>query len=147
MHCYADYMLYICICVAYAMGAMYIANHFNIRAIAALTESGSTALLMSRISSGIPIYAITPHEKTRQKVTLYRGVYPMAFEYEGLDNDDVVPNMIEELKRTGQVKDGDKVLVTRGKHRGIMGGTNVLLIVEVGEWVKFLIFLLTNLED
>ena len=116
-----------------AMGAMYIANHFNVRAIAALTESGSTALLMSRISSGIPVYAMTPHAKTRQKVTLYRGVYPMAFSYEGMESDDVVPNMINELKRKGAVQDGDKVLVTRGKHRGIMGGTNVLLIVEVGK--------------
>jgi pyruvate kinase len=116
-----------------AMGAMYIANHFNIRAIAALTESGSTALLMSRISSGIPIYAMTPHDKTRQKVTLYRGVYPMAFSYDGMESEDVVPNMIAELKRKGQVQDGDKVLVTRGKHRGIMGGTNVMLIVEVGK--------------
>lgn len=116
-----------------AMAAMYIANHYNIRAIASLTESGSTALLMSRISSGIPIYAITPHIKTRQKVTLYRGVYPMSFDYEGIENDDIVPSMIAELKRTGAVQDGDKVLVTRGKHRGIMGGTNVLLIVEVGK--------------
>lgn len=116
-----------------AMAAMYIANHYNIRAIAALTESGSTALLMSRISSGIPIYAMTPHDKTRQKVTLYRGVYPMAFSYDGMENGDVVPNMIAELKRKGEVQDGDKVLVTRGEHRGIMGGTNVLLIVEVGK--------------
>jgi pyruvate kinase len=76
---------------------------------------------------------MTPHDKTRQKVTLYRGVYPMAFSYEGMDSDDVVPNMIAELKRKGAVQDGDKVLVTRGKHRGIMGGTNVLLIVEVGK--------------
>jgi pyruvate kinase len=50
-----------------------------------------------------------------------------------MDSDDVVPNMIAELKRKGAVQDGDKVLVTRGKHRGIMGGTNVLLIVEVGK--------------
>lgn len=116
-----------------AMAAMYIANHYDIRAIAALTESGSTALLMSRISSGIPIYAMTPHDKTRQKVTLYRGVYPLEFSYDGMESDEVVPNMIAELKKRGAVQDGDKVLVTRGKHRGIMGGTNVLLIVEVGK--------------
>lgn len=114
-----------------AMGAMYIANHSDIRAIAALTESGNTALLMSRISSGIPIYAMTPHEKTRQKVVLYRGVYPVRFDYDTLTSDEVVPKMIDVLKANGQVETGDRVLISHGKHRGVMGGTNVLMIVEV----------------
>jgi len=59
-----------------AMSAMYAANHLNVKAIGALTETGSTALWMSRISSGIPIYAVTLNEDTLTRVTLYRGVYP-----------------------------------------------------------------------
>ncbi|MCB1877574.1 MAG: pyruvate kinase, partial [Chromatiales bacterium] len=43
---------------AIAMATMYTANHLEVKAIAALTESGSTVLWMSRISSGIPIYAL-----------------------------------------------------------------------------------------
>ena len=42
---------------AIAMSTMYTANHLGVAAIAALTESGSTTKWMSRISSGIPIYA------------------------------------------------------------------------------------------
>lgn len=116
-----------------AMSSMYLANHHNIRAIAALTESGNTALLMSRISSGVPIYAMTPHAKTLQKVTLYRGVYPIAFNYDGMEYDEIVHSMLSELKQKGAVQDGDKVLVTHGKYRGVMGGTNVLMILEVGK--------------
>ncbi|MDH3449609.1 MAG: pyruvate kinase, partial [Gammaproteobacteria bacterium] len=64
---------------AIAMATMYTANHLNVRAIASLTESGSTALWMSRISSGIPIYALSRHQSTNRKVNLYRGVFPVYF--------------------------------------------------------------------
>ena len=64
---------------AIAMAAMYTANHLNVKAIGALTESGSTPLWMSRISSDIPIYALTRQVETRRKVTLYRGVQPVSF--------------------------------------------------------------------
>ena len=67
---------------AIAMASVYTANHLDVKAIASLTESGSTALWMSRISSGIPIFALTSHVETRRKVTLYRGVYPVSFEPE-----------------------------------------------------------------
>ena len=62
------------------MAVMYIANHLDVRAIVALTESGSTPLWMSRIRSDIPIFAFTRHEVTRRRVTLYRGVYPVLFD-------------------------------------------------------------------
>ena len=64
---------------AIAMAAMYTANHLKVRAIATLTESGSTSLWMSRISSGIPIFALSRHESTCRKVNLYRGVFPVDF--------------------------------------------------------------------
>ena len=67
---------------AIAMATMYTANHLRVDAIAALTESGATVLWMSRISSSIPIYAMTRHEQTRRKVTLYRGVYPTSIDFE-----------------------------------------------------------------
>ena len=65
---------------AIAMAAMYTANHLSVSAIIALTESGSTARWMSRVRSDIAIYALTPHEATSRRVTLYRGVYPVEFE-------------------------------------------------------------------
>jgi pyruvate kinase len=44
---------------AIAMAAMYTANQMRIKAVIALTESGATALWMSRIRSGIPIYGLS----------------------------------------------------------------------------------------
>jgi pyruvate kinase len=78
---------------AIAMASMYTANHLNVKAIAALTESGDTPLWMSRISSGIPIYALTPHISSRRRVTLFRGVYPLSFKPESADHAEVNRSM------------------------------------------------------
>ena len=118
---------------AIAMATMYTANHLGVKAIAALTESGSTTLWMSRISSGIPIYALTGHVETRRKVTLYRGVYPLSFEVTSTDHAVLNREAIDELLRRGAVRDGDLVIITKGDLTGVMGGTNAMKIVRVGE--------------
>ncbi len=118
---------------AIAMAAMYTANHLGVRAIAALTESGSTPLWMSRISSGIPIYALTPHVATRRKVTLYRGVYPVSFKVESTNHAVVNKEAVDELVRRGAVRDGDLVIIAKGDLMGVHGGTNAMKIVRVGD--------------
>ena len=117
---------------AIAMASMYTANHLGVKAIAALTESGSTPLWMSRISSGIPIYALTRHVSTRRKVTLYRGVYPVSFELSSDDIETSNQEITEELLRRGTVRDGDLIVITKGDRRGIGGGTNLMKILRVG---------------
>ncbi|MDX1795585.1 MAG: pyruvate kinase [Hydrogenovibrio sp.] len=114
-----------------AMAAMYAANHFDVKCIASLTESGNTPLLMSRISSGIPIIALTPHIETRRKVTLYRGVYPTSVDYTGMTDEEVQHNILAELVEKGTAKPGDLVILTRGQSRGTLGGTNQMEIVKV----------------
>ncbi len=118
---------------AIAMATMYSANHLHVKAIAALTESGSTALWMSRISSGIPIYALTEHVATRRKVTLFRGVYPVSFEPSIKAHAEVNREAVDELLRRGAVRDGDLVVITKGDMMGVLGGTNAMKIVRVGE--------------
>jgi pyruvate kinase len=120
---------------AIAMAAMYTANHLGVRAIAALTESGSTPLWMSRISSGIPIYALTPHVATRRRVTLYRGVYPVSFRIDSTHHPVVNKEAIDELVRRGAVRDDDLVIITKGDLMGVHGGTNAMKIVRVGDMV------------
>lgn len=120
---------------AIAMATMYSANHLQVKAIAALTESGSTALWMSRISSGIPIYALTRHVETRRKVTLYRGVYPVSFEATSKDHAEVNREAVDELLRRGAVRDGDLVVLTKGDLMGVLGGTNAMKIVRVGDLI------------
>ena len=116
-----------------AMATMYTANHLGVKAIAALTESGDTPLWMSRMRSGIPIYALTPHLATRRKVTLYRGVYPATLMLKKKKHTKANRAAIAELIRQGAVSDGDLVIITKGDLMGKHGGTNALKIVRVGD--------------
>jgi pyruvate kinase len=118
---------------AIAKATMYTANSLGVKAIAALTESGATPLWMSRISSGIPIFAMTRIVETRRRVTLYRGVYPVSFDVTTPDHATVNKEAIEELMRRGAVRDGDLVIITKGDLMGVHGGTNAMKIIRVGE--------------
>lgn len=118
---------------AIAMATMYTANHLGAKAIIALTESGSTPLWMSRISSGIPIFALTKHAGTRRKVTLYRGVYPVSFDIPSTNHAEVNKEAVDELVRRGAVRVGDLVIITKGDLMGVHGGTNAMKIVRVGD--------------
>ena len=118
---------------AIAKAAMYTANNLGVKAIAALTESGATPLWMSRVSSGIPIYSLTRHVETRRKVTLYRGVYPVSFDVTSTDHAEVNKEAVDELMRRGAVRDGDLVIITKGDLAGVLGGTNAMKILRVGE--------------
>jgi pyruvate kinase len=120
---------------AIAMAAMYMANHLDVKAIAALTESGSTPLWMSRISSGIPIFALTSSVETRRKVTLYRGVYPVSFTVDHDDHVTLNKEAIDELQRRGVVRDGDIVIITKGDLE-VQGSTNALKLIRVGDMVE-----------
>lgn len=118
---------------AVAMASMYTANHLGVRAIATMTESGTTPQWMSRISSGIPIYALTRHVQTRRKVTLYRGVYPVAFDITAKHHVEVNNEVVAELLSGGTVKKGDVIIITKGDLVGVHGGTNTMKIVRIGE--------------
>jgi pyruvate kinase len=118
---------------AIAMAVMYVANHLPVKAIAALTESGSTALWMSRVSSAVPIYALTPSAQTQCKVTLYRGVFPVPFEQKSNDPATVMRQAVGELRSRGAVRDEDLVILTIGEPLAKPGGTNTLKIIRVGD--------------
>ena len=116
---------------AIAMAVMYTANHLNVSAIIALTESGSTALWMSRIRSDIPIYAFTPYDKTSRRVTLYRGVYPVSFKIQKSDLRLLYRDIFQTLLSHKLVEEGDRVIFTKGDLEGVSGSTNSMQIVEV----------------
>lgn len=116
---------------AIAMATMYTANHLNIKAIIALTESGSTPLWMSRIRSGIPIYGFSRNVETQRRMALYRGVYPVNFNATAHPYDVVNQMAVAELKKNNIVKSGDWVIITRGDLIGVHGQTNSLKIIQV----------------
>lgn len=117
---------------AIAMATMYTANHLlKVKAVAALTESGSTPLWMSRICSGIPIFAFSRLPSTCSKVTLYRGVYPVNFDVMTTDVEHANQEIIRTLLQRGVVSHGDLIIITKGDLNGISGGTNSLKIICV----------------
>jgi pyruvate kinase len=116
---------------AIAMATMYTANHLKMNAIASLTESGATVLWMSRISSGIPIYALSPKLVTLRKVTMYRGVYPVRADFTKIAPMDVTLGVVDLLKDKKIVESGDRIVITRGDMLGDQGGSNIMKIVSV----------------
>jgi pyruvate kinase len=116
---------------AIAMATMYTANHLDVKAIVALTESGSTALWMSRIRSGIPIYAFSRNESTRRRVALYRGVYPVPFDIVAEPSLADFGAICGALIDRGLAADGDRILLTEGQAAGVAGGTNTMRILTV----------------
>ncbi len=116
---------------AIAMATMYAANHLDVRAIIALTESGTTALWMSRIRSDIPIFAFTRHGRTARRVTMYRGVYPVDFDITHTNSVRVYNDVCARLHALGLVDPGDRVIFTKGDLSGVAGGTNAMKIIEV----------------
>ena len=115
-----------------AMAALFTAYHLGVKAIASLTESGSTALWMSRLNCGVPIYALTAQTFTRYRCTLFRDTYPLMVRYVGNDREELLAEAEAVLVRNGVVKEGDLIVLTIGEPIGKSGGTNTMKIVKVG---------------
>jgi pyruvate kinase len=113
-----------------AMGALFTAYHLGAKAIVAMTDSGSTALWMSRHLSQVPIYALTPKMETQRKMTLYRNVRPLLMST-STDRDTALRDAEQHLKDRGIVQKGDVYAITCGEPMGAPGGTNMLKICQV----------------
>ncbi len=115
-----------------AMATLFTAFHLKVKAIASLTDSGSTALWMSRHDSGCPIFALTPNIASQRKMALYRNVRSYFLE-QSMDRDEVLRAAEELLLKRGEVKQGDLIVLTIGEPMGKSGGTNTMKIVRVGD--------------
>ena len=114
-----------------AMGALFTASHLGAKAIVALTESGSTALWMSRHKVNIPIYAVTSRLATQRRMTMYRNVRPLLMDTSA-DRDTALLQAENYLKERGIVKTGDIYAITCGEPMGMPGGSNMLKLCRVG---------------
>lgn len=117
-----------------ALAAMYAANHFpGVTAVITLTESGYTPLIMSRIRSHLPIYALSPNTQTLGRVALMRGVQSIAFNPTEMPSSEVNQHAVNKLLELGHVKPGDWVVLTKGDVYNSRGGTNSMKLLQVGE--------------
>ena len=114
-----------------AMGALFTAHHLGCKAILALTESGSTALWMSRYKIKVPIYGLTAQVLTQRKMALYRNVTPLILP-NYTDRDEALARAEALLVERGVLKPGDTYAITCGEPMGYPGGTNMLKVCRVG---------------
>ena len=120
---------------AISQATMHTANTLNVKAVAAMTQSGKTVQYMSRTAGTVPIYALSSKVETRWRVTLFRGVYPIKFK--GAPDPEKALHMAEDqLLKRGAVQNGDYIVLTIGEPFGKAGGTNTMKIVKVGEHRK-----------
>jgi pyruvate kinase len=115
-----------------AMAALFTAHHLGVKAIAALSQSGSTALWISRHNIGCPIYALTPEVSSQRQMALYRNVRPLYLEQSD-DRENVLRAVEDLLLAKALVQHGDLIVMTMGEPMGKSGGTNALKIVRVGD--------------
>jgi pyruvate kinase len=115
-----------------AMATLFTAYHLQVKAIASLTDSGSTALWMSRHNCGCPIFAITPKIETQRRMALLRNVTSLYLE-QSADRDEVLRAAEDLLLTQSHVQRGDLIILTIGEPMGKSGGTNTMKIVRVGD--------------
>ena len=115
-----------------AMSAVYSANHLaNIKAIVGLTESGNTTKLMSRITTSLPIIALSRHVQSLNTMALYRGVIPVFFDSRQSAPGQLKQDVIDTLKAKGLIRAGDQFIMTYGDEMETIGATNACKIVCV----------------
>jgi pyruvate kinase len=114
-----------------AMGALFTAHHLGCKAILALTESGSTALWMSRHNIKVPIYGLTSQLQSQRRMTLYRNVRPLLMP-KLTDRDEALAQAEALLVQLGVLRPGDTYAITCGEPMGYPGGTNMLKVCQVG---------------
>lgn len=116
---------------AVAMATIHTANHFPIEAIVTLTESGDTAVWISRQHSRVPIIAVTANRRTLGRLSLVHNVYPVYFDYHKLPEEQVNERVLHTLMDMQRIKGNSYVLLTRGRAIGAVGGTNSMEIIKL----------------
>jgi len=117
-----------------ALSAMYAANHLKgVKAIISLTESGQTTKLMSRITSGLPIFSLSRHNKTLSKTAIYRGVYPVLFDSTQSNEQDLSDDILKSVCAKSDLAVGDKVILTHGDIMETVGASNTLKVLTIAK--------------
>lgn len=117
---------------AIALAAMVLASQLGVRAIVALTESGATAQWLSRYRSAVPIYALSPFDDARRRMSIFRDVTAVKFTHVSQTTAGSARDAVRQLFIEGRLAEGDRVVLTHGDHIGQGGGTNTLKLLSVG---------------
>ena len=118
---------------AIAMATMFLAEHIDVRAIVAMTESGGTARYLSRFHGNAPIYAVTSQPAARRRMAMMRNVHPVDLNTDGHTPREAARAAIAHLVSLQRLHEGDRLVFTSGEHMAVHGSTNTLRLLQVGE--------------
>lgn len=119
--------------LAITRAAKELAHDRNVAAIAVFTQTGKTALLMSKSRPTVPVFAFTPEEQTFQRMGLYWGVIPFLVPFAS-NVEAMIASVEAALVSSTSIRSGDQVVVISGFPVGAMRPPNFALLYTVGEW-------------
>lgn len=119
------------VAAAMAHAACTTAQEIGADAILTVSQSGTTARLVSRFHPGTPIVACLLDQQVRRQMALYWGVAPIMMPYVN-STDELVSKAVEAAEAAGLVNRGDLAVVTAGVPVGLAGTTNMIRIQQVG---------------
>jgi len=100
------------------------------KAIVACSLSGTTARMVSRFRSPVPIIGLTTDERTWRRLSLSWGVIPAMCEK--FSSTDVLFYTAKKIaKSTLSLEKGDRIIITGGDTTGKSGNTNILKVEEM----------------
>ncbi|WP_062292121.1 pyruvate kinase [Demequina phytophila] len=109
-----------------------IAENLDIKYIVTFTQSGDSALRMSRLRPSTPMLAFTPRPDTQKRLALSWGI--QAELVDKVDSTDEMVSLVDSyLKSSGRAVDGDYVVVVSGTPVGVPGTTNSIFVHKVGQ--------------
>jgi len=111
-----------------------LAHDRNVSNIVVFTQSGKTALLMSKARPRVPIMAFTPEPDTLPILSLFWGVKPILVPFAN-SLEEMVVTVDNYLRATQRCKVGEQVVVISGFPVGAMRLPNLALLHTIGEEV------------
>ncbi|MCH4391871.1 MULTISPECIES: pyruvate kinase [Staphylococcus] len=117
---------------AIGVSVAHTALNLKVKAIVAATESGSTAVTISKYRPHSDIIAVTPSEHTARQLALVWGAYPVIKKGRKT-TDDLLNNAVATAVETGRVTNGDLIIITAGVPTGEKGTTNMMKLHLVGD--------------
>lgn len=104
----------------------------NMRGVACFTNSGYTALLLSKVHPNAPIFGITPSESVCRRLALARGVIPILCDT--VESSERLLQMVDvTLVARNHIARGDEVVVVASLPVRVQGTTNFLKLHRIGE--------------
>lgn len=119
--------------IALLQSAVRLGSILNAKLIAVLTQSGQSALLISKCRSRTPVIALTSSQDTYRQLSIKWGVEALFMEdMEDLVSQTVVFDAIgQKLRALKLCSVGDKIVVTAGLPRLAHGSTNTIKIHQI----------------